>query len=242
MAVCLSCGSQVGEDSKFCTACGKPMAKAAPAAAPVSAARTCLSCGATADPSSAFCTICGARLSAAAAAPEATPPSPPPNVAATSQTAVAAAPSLVDAKAAPEATPEPEPAPEPTVRSAPASESSYPPQNAYAPQQPSSGGKFGLVILILLIVIAGGGLGAWYFWGVETIVVCSPPDVTVFLDEKEIAPTSYGRYVIPHLSRKEHLLKIQSPGFADTLQRLDFPLISSQEWVNIKLVPSQPSR
>ena len=35
--------------------------------------------------------------------------------------------------------------------------------------------------------------------GVETVIVCSPPDVTVFLDNKELAPTSYGRYVIPHL-------------------------------------------
>jgi len=115
-------------------------------------------------------------------------------------------------------------------------------QDAYTPQQPSSGGKFGTVILVLLVLIVGAALGAWYFWGVETIVVCSPPTVKVFLDDTEIAPASYGRYVIPHLSRKPHLLKVQSPGFADTIQRLDFPLTSSQEWVNIKLVPSQSPR
>ena len=75
--------------------------------------------------------------------------------------------------------------------------------------------------------------------GVETVIVCSPPGVTVFLDDKELAPTSYGRYVIPHLSRKPHFLKVQSPGFADTIERLDFPMTSLHEWVNIKLVPSR---
>ena len=98
-----------------------------------------------------------------------------------------------------------------------------------------------MVILILLAVVLAACFGAWYFRGVETVVVCSPPNVTVLLDDKEIAPTSYGRYVIPHLSRQPHLLKVQSPGFADTVQRLDFPLSSSQEWVNIKLVPSRPA-
>jgi hypothetical protein len=122
----------------------------------------------------------------------------------------------------------PEPAPQ-----------AYSGSTRYTPtEQPSGGGSFGKVVLVLFLLIILGVAGAWYFWGVETIVVCSPPNVKVFLDEKEIAPESYGRYVIPHLSRKLHLLKIQSPGFADTIQRLDFPLTSSHEWVNIRLVPS----
>ena len=78
--------------------------------------------------------------------------------------------------------------------------------------------------------------------GVETVIVCSPPDVTVFLDNKELAPTSYGRYVIPHLSRQPHLLKVQRAGFADTIERLDFPMTSLHEWVNIKLVPHRPAQ
>jgi hypothetical protein len=78
--------------------------------------------------------------------------------------------------------------------------------------------------------------------GVETVIVCSPPGVTVFLDDKELQPTSYGRYVIPHLSRKVHFLKVQSPGFADTIERLDFPMTSLHEWVSIKLVPSRQIR
>jgi hypothetical protein len=82
-----------------------------------------------------------------------------------------------------------------------------------------------------------GGFGGWYFMGVETVIVASPPDVSVYLDNKELAPTSYGRYVVPHLPRGSHLLKVQRPGFADTIQRLDFPLSSLHEWVNIKLVP-----
>ncbi len=79
--------------------------------------------------------------------------------------------------------------------------------------------------------------------GVETVIVCSPPDVTAFLDDKELAPTSYGRYVILHLSRQPHLLRVQRAGFADTIERLDFPMTSRHEWVNVKLVPrrSTPS-
>jgi hypothetical protein len=107
----------------------------------------------------------------------------------------------------------------------------------YSPAQP--GGAFRTVVLILLLVIVAGAFGGWYFWGVETIIVCSPPDVQVFLDDKELAPESYGRYVIPHLSRQSHLLKVQRPGFADTIQRLDFSLASLREWVNIKLVPGR---
>ena len=98
-----------------------------------------------------------------------------------------------------------------------------------------------MVVLVLLLVIVVGGFGGWYFMGVETVIVCSPPDVTVFLDDKELPPTSYGRYVIPHLSRQPHLLKVQRSGFADTIERLDFPMTSLHEWVNIKLVP-QPTR
>ena len=106
----------------------------------------------------------------------------------------------------------------------------------YPPVQPR-GGAFRVIVLVLLLLILVGGLGGWYFMGVETVIVCSPPDVTVFLDGKELAPTSYGRYVVPHLSRQPHLLKVQRPGFADTIERLDFPLASLHEWVNIKLVP-----
>lgn len=96
--------------------------------------------------------------------------------------------------------------------------------------------------MVLLLMIVVGACGGWYFLGVETVIVCSPPDVTVFLDYKELAPSSYGRYVIPHLSRKTHFLKVQSPGFADTIQRLDFSMTSLHEWVNIKLVPSRQIR
>jgi hypothetical protein len=110
----------------------------------------------------------------------------------------------------------------------------------YSPAQPG-GGAFRVIVLVLLLIVVGG-FGGWYFMGVETVIVCSPPDVTVFLDNKELAPTSYGRYVIPHLSRQPHLLKVQSPGFADTIERLDFPMTSLHEWVNIKLVPHRPAR
>jgi len=104
--------------------------------------------------------------------------------------------------------------------------------------QPPRRGKFGLIVTILLLVIVAGGLGGWYFWGVETVVVCSPPTARVFLDGQEIAANSPGRFVIPHVSRKSHLLKVKNPGYADTVQRLDFPVTSFNEWVNVTLVRS----
>jgi hypothetical protein len=119
---------------------------------------------------------------------------------------------------------------------------SYAAQTGYQPQQPAGGGTFRTVVMVLLLVIVLGACGGWYFWGVETVIVSSPPDVTVFLDGQELAPTSYGRYVIPHLSRKTHFVRVQRPGFADTIQRLEFPLTSLHEWVNIKLVPSRQIR
>jgi predicted amidophosphoribosyltransferase len=112
----------------------------------------------------------------------------------------------------------------------------------YPPAQPAGGGAFRVIVFVLLLVIVIGGLGGWYFMGVETVIVCSPPDVTVFLDDKELAPASYGRYVVPHLSRQPHLLRVQRAGFADTIERLDFPMTSSREWVNIKLVPRRQTR
>jgi hypothetical protein len=118
----------------------------------------------------------------------------------------------------------------------------YPAPSNYQPSQPASGGNFRAVVLVLLLVIVVGACGGWYFWGVETIIVSSPPDVTVFLDDKELTPTSYGRYVIAHLSRKTHFLRVQRPGFADTIERLDFPMTSLHEWVNIRLVPSRQIR
>jgi hypothetical protein len=111
----------------------------------------------------------------------------------------------------------------------------------YPPAQPG-GGAFRMIVLVLLLLIVVGALGGWYFMGVETVIVCSPPDVTVSLDGKELAPASYGRYVISHLSRQQHLLRVQRAGFADTIERLDFPMTSLHEWVNIKLVPSRQLR
>ncbi|HEY1529148.1 MAG TPA: hypothetical protein VGH51_23215 [Candidatus Angelobacter sp.] len=118
----------------------------------------------------------------------------------------------------------------------------YAAPSEYPSEQPRSGGAFRLIVVILLLTMVAGAFGGWYFWGVETVIVCSPPDVQVFLDDQELAPTSYGRYVIPHLSRNAHVLKVQRSGYADTIEKLDFPLSSSREWVNIRLMRSRPIR
>lgn len=254
MAVCPACGSEVAEGSNFCTSCGRPMSSAAASPAPPANGMFCPACNAAVESSSLFCTGCGKKLPSTVATGNTPAPSEPTVIPAASASdapasadpvataAVAPAPASPPAESAPYVPP---PAPPPAPPDQPAAQPEpqvYPAPAAYPPtQQPGSSG-FGLVVVILLIVIFAAGFGGWYFWGVETIVVCSPPDVRAFLDDQELSPASYGRYVIPHLSRKPHLLRVQRQGFADTVERLDFPLTSSREWVNIRLVLSRQPR
>jgi hypothetical protein len=229
-----------------------PLASDAPPtpAAPskTSSTAACRSCGARLEPESSFCTTCGQPTSGGNTMAAPPPPSAEPQAPLLIKSASAEpakAPIAAETVIVP-------PAPSATVPEAAAPQSAppSPPQIAppiyatptdYPPGQPG-GSAFRTMALILLLIIVAGAFGAWYFWGVETVIVCSPPDVRVFLDDKELQPSSYGRYVVPHLSRQTHLLKVQRPGFADTLQRLDFSMASLHEWVNIKLVPSRQLR
>ena len=237
MALCTSCGNQVEESASFCTACGKPMPAAAHPSTAVSVTRpVCSSCGAQGDPGSVFCTECGKRL-----ATESSPFEETAAVAAVDAPSIQSVTSSI-AEATPVAV-----VAEPSVDQnhlQPAPQVAAPVYAAPSndpPAQPG-GGAFRVVVLILLLLIVVCGFAGWYFMGVETVIVCSPPDVTVFLDDKEVAPASYGRYVIPHLSRQPHLLKVQRAGFGDTIERLDFPFTSLHEWINIKLVPHRTTR
>ena len=257
MALCASCGSDVDDAASFCTSCGQRMPSGNGATATITVTRPiCSSCGAQVDRGSVFCTNCGQRMAQPAVIEE-TAPSPAQAEPAPVASVVPETPRAIDSARAGSATAPmaaktavapPNPSvttPEDAATQPAATPQIAPPIYAapteYPPTQPS-GGAFRVVVLILLLVIVAGAFGGWYFWGVETVIVCSPPDVRVFLDDKELTPSSYGRYVIPHLSRQSHLLKVQRPGFADTLQRLDFSLASLHEWVNIKLVRSRQIR
>jgi DNA-directed RNA polymerase subunit RPC12/RpoP len=242
MALCTSCGNQVEESASFCTTCGHRMPAGVEPSAAVTVTRpACSSCGAQVDPDSAFCTECGQKM--------ATEPVPVPVVDTVSVPAALSALSaqtpvtstlvqpVVTVPLPVESTPAEEPAP-PAVEPAPQLAAPvYVTPREYPPAQPAGGGALRAIVPVLLLLIVIGGFGAWYFMGVETVIVSSPPDVTVYLDDKELTPASYGRYVVPHLSRSAHLLRVQRAGFADTIERLDFPLSSLHEWVNIKLVP-----
>jgi hypothetical protein len=91
-------------------------------------------------------------------------------------------------------------------------------------------------VLLVAVLLTGVGAG-WYFWGVETVVVCTPPDVKVFLDGAELTPESPGRFVVPHLARGRHILKVQRAGYSEVTQIIDPPLSTTNEWVNIRLAP-----
>jgi len=266
-AFCTSCGQSMSvrtparpveaapPESPVVTMAAAAAVAPAPAAAPAPATPTgtafCTSCGNRLDPGIRFCTGCGQSV------PESSQPAPEKTIIATPVLPTSETPHPFSAAPAPVVASAPVPTPAPVAAPAPAAASAESPYAAaslaasaqpsepapqyaappYPPAQPRSN-MFRNVVIVLLLVVVIGGCGGWYFWGVETIIVSAPPDVTVYLDDKELAPTSYGRYVVPHLSRKTHFLKVQCPGFADTIQRLDFPLTSFREWVNIKLVPS----
>lgn len=248
------------EDNPVVAAVDAPPAATAPAATLLTA--FCINCGSKLEPGTAFCTNCGqpansSSVAASEPAAKVTTPSPAPEA-----TQSAPVESAASGSTSPDAIPR-----EPIQSVTPSTTEAIPvavvaepsvdqnhlqpaPQVAaqvyaapsnYPPAQPG-GGAFRVIVLVLLLVIVVGGFGGWYFMGVETVIVCSPPDVTVFLDDKELAPSSYGRYVVPHLSRKPHLLKVQRAGFADTIERLDFPFTSLHEWINIKLVPRRQTR
>lgn len=197
----------------------------------------CAGCGSRLDPGARFCTRCGKTISSAAAIAPVVVPASVPEAAPAAKTLNSPTPPVVEASSASTAVSSPQAVDPPS----PAEPQIYPARTSYQTQtQPAR--RFGLLVFILLIVIVGAGFGGWYLWGVETIIVCSPPDARVSLDDKELPSDPSGRYVIPHLSRSPHLLKVQRRGFADTLQRLDFPLSSSREWITIVLVPSRPAR
>ncbi len=259
-AVCPACGASADSSSAFCTICGHPLQPAQNAPAPGGSSLPssldqlranappgayCTACGSRLNGS--FCTFCGHPANAPAPAIMAAPaPSPTQSIPASATPAtpvssISTAPAGTSMPATTAASASTAPAPDPaqTQLSETAAQAGSAPSSYIPAEQPSSGGGPGKLVLLLVLVIILCAAGAWYFRGVETVVVCSPPNVKVFLDEKEVTPTSYGRYVISHLSRKPHLLKVQSPGFADTIQRLDFPLTSSREWVIIRLVPSR---
>lgn len=224
-AFCINCGSKLEPGNEFCTNCGQPANSSSVAASKPAAIATPSPAPEAAQP---------VRVESAASTvtrPDAIPQQPIQAVMAS--TAEATTPAAVIAEPSVDQN-HLQPAPQ---VAAPV----YAAPSDYPPAQPG-GGAFRVIVLVLLLLIVVGGFGGWYFMGVETVIVCSPPDVTVFLDDKELAPTSYGRYVIPHLSRQPHLLKVQRAGFADTIERLDFPFTSLHEWINIKLVPHRQTR
>ncbi len=62
---CSKCGNILREGVMFCTECGTPVGKEAPADEPEKEARFCTECGSKIDSDVEFCTNCGARLGSA---------------------------------------------------------------------------------------------------------------------------------------------------------------------------------
>ena len=240
IAFCTNCGSKLEPGTGFCTNCGQPLvSSSAVASAPTTNVATPAPAPETTQPvhiEPVIAPAASAEPTRDAIVTEPVIAAPESSRVESTPAAVAAEP-LVDDRPVVAVPVKPVPVEPSSQVAAPL----YAAPSEYPPAQPG-GGAFRIIVMVLLLLIVVGGLGGWYFMGVETVVVCSPPDVTVFLDGKELAPTSYGRYVIPHLSRQPHLLRVQRSGFADTIERLDFPMTSLQEWVNIKLVPRRPAR
>jgi hypothetical protein len=240
-ALCTNCGSKLEPGTGFCTNCGKPAAdgstKVLKPERDVASVVPALEATQPVPVEPIIATSANTGLTRNVIATEPVVAAPAPSRMESTPTPAVTTPSVENRPAVADPVKPTTVVPAPHV-AAPL----YATPSDYPPAQPAGGGAFRIIVLVLLLLILVGGFGGWYFMGVETVIVCSPPDVTVFLDDKELPPTSYGRYVVPHLSREPHLLRVQRAGFADTIERLDFSMTSLHEWVNIKLVPRRPTR
>jgi len=260
--VCTQCGATLNAEAKFCTVCGKPIQETAVVTAPAPALPMvqvpepaiqlpteivetpkpaqkdetiiCSQCGATLSAESRFCNVCGkpvGTVAEAASLDEAVPlgaaslaQAEPPAIEQVAPARVEAPYSIVK-----DSSPEYSPA------------ASTAPLVIDAPRRRRSALPLIAAVLLVIVLIVGAG-AAWYFRGVDAIIVCSPFDAKAFLDGVELTPESPGRFSISQLSREPHTLKVQRDGYGYSIQTLDFPLTSSSEFVNVRLSPNPTSR
>jgi predicted amidophosphoribosyltransferase len=202
---------------------------------------TCASCGATLPEGSRFCNQCGRAVDAST--PTVTV-APPIEAIPLRESSVTVPPAM----SLPAAEPERSYTilPELPRREAQASIlDSAPPIASWEtvpPRAKSAGltgkkpvGAIALAVLMIVLLLAAGA--GWYFWGVNTVIVCSPYDSKVFVDGQELSPDTPGRFSVDHLARGPHTLKVQRDGFNDSFMNLDFPLTSATEWINVRLTP-----
>ena len=253
--ICSHCGATMNVDAKFCTVCGRPVREAVmvvpPAPAPplVQVTETptsppveivespqpaqpdetiiCSHCGATLTAESRFCNVCGKPVGALAEIPSVDEGVP-----------LGTAPL---AQAEPPATPEVVPAQDPysIVKDSPKAYTvgvSAAPLVIDAPRRRRKALPLIAAVLLLIVLIVGAG-AAWYFQGVDAIIVCSPFDAKAFLDGVELTPESPGRFSVSHLSREPHTLRVQRDGYNYSIQTLDFPVTSTSEFINVRLTP-----
>ena len=217
---CPACGAPRKAGSKFCGVCGKPLGVEAPRPEP--------SVPETAE------VLREESVRAPAPPPLVSPPSVrPPDLNPPAQVSGLGPPAAVVSPAAPSlavpaTTPE---AKAPAVAGSLASAPAQTPPVKRSKALPTAAGA------LLVLALAGAG---WYFWGVEVIVVSVPQDAQVFIDGQQFPAQSYGRFDIPHLSRRPHTLKINHAGYIDSVQSLNFPLTDLTEWITVRLTPDQP--
>ena len=246
--ICASCGATLNPEVRFCTVCGKPISteasvEAPPGIAPMVATTAtlpviepppppspvtdivCSSCGATLNAGSRFCNMCGTPVGTTVTAAKV--PEVPEELPSRTVEPLAAQPADDYA----------------IVKDAERAE--YRPYESASrtgvldtTRRPKKGLPAVAVAVLLLVLIVGAAAG-WYFWGVDTVVACSPFDAKASLDGVELTPDTPGRFSIPHLARGPHTLKVQRDGYGSTVQTLDFPMTSISEYVNVRLSPLQ---
>jgi hypothetical protein len=112
-----------------------------------------------------------------------------------------------------------------------------PPPGAESAEPARKATVAGLIAVGVIVPVLALGAATWYLWGVQTIIVSSPRADHVFLDKEELHQVD-GRFIVPHLSRHPHTLKVQRAGYLDSVQTLNFPLTDSTEWITVSLTAS----
>ena len=153
---CKTCGAELSSGAAFCKRCGTAVPASVPAPQPAGP-RFCKNCGSAAAPGSAFCKNCGAPLQGAAPSSPAAGPLQAPTGAHSSSASRGAAANggSAPARPAPRAA---APAPQPLPQAAPV-------RDRPAAAQPKKGGKRGLIVLAVLVVLAGLAFAAFKYPG-----------------------------------------------------------------------------
>lgn len=231
--ICPNCHTEIAQGKKFCGTCGSPLS--ASTSVPDHATLRplhCPKCASEVSPGKKFCGVCGSPVEARQAGSSVAPgrpglissqgsrptTSPPPQPAATAQSAGSSPP---------------------FPKSSP-SDKEIGPRVDNSPKRVVSTKTLTVAATATALLLCAVG---WYMWGVELDLTTEPGGAEVVLDGKPLRTPSNqaGVLVLPHLTHGTHTLRLTHPGFGDWSQSVDLGYFEVSHPLRAALpVPSFP--